>query len=57
MTITFDDDLLEQVLIEGFDARFGARPLRRRVEGKIQNNISRIIILNKGVTKPIHLFP
>lgn len=30
--ITFEDDVLELVLVQGFDARFGARPLRRCIE-------------------------
>lgn len=31
-TITYDKEVLELVLIEGFDSRFGARPMRRCME-------------------------
>lgn len=31
-TITYDLEVLELALIEGFDSRFGARPMRRCIE-------------------------
>lgn len=44
MTITFSEELLEEVLIEGFDARFGARPLRRCIERMMGDAIAQILI-------------
>ncbi|MDP0495310.1 MAG: AAA family ATPase [Verrucomicrobiota bacterium JB024] len=44
MTITFDDELLEQVLIDGFDARFGARPLRRNIERLVECAITKTVL-------------
>ncbi len=32
ITITYEKEVLEHVIIEGFDSRFGARPLRRYIE-------------------------
>ena len=44
MTISFDKEVLEFVLIEGFDARFGARPLRRFIEGLIGETVVKHIL-------------
>ncbi|MBC2592844.1 ATP-dependent Clp protease ATP-binding subunit [Ruficoccus amylovorans] len=44
MTITFDEDVLEFILIEGFDSRFGARPLRRCIERLIGNMLIKKIM-------------
>jgi ATP-dependent Clp protease ATP-binding subunit ClpB len=47
IAITFEEDLLEQALIEGFDARFGARPLRGCIERTIETHIVNTILSKK----------
>ena len=46
-TIRFDEKVLEFVLIEGFDARFGARPLRRCIERLIGDALVKEIMQMK----------
>jgi ATP-dependent Clp protease ATP-binding subunit ClpB len=46
-TIQFDEKVLEFVLIEGFDARFGARPLRRCIERLIGDALVKEIMQMK----------
>lgn len=44
--ITFDQSVLELVLIEGFDARFGARPLRRCIERLVGDALVEQLLLD-----------
>ncbi|OSS41338.1 ClpB protein [Desulfurella amilsii] len=48
--INFSDSLLEKISQEGFDQIYGARPLRRFIQNKIENIIAKKI-LNSEITK------
>ena len=42
--ITFDDSVTRQVATVGFDATYGARPLRREIQNSIEDLISERIL-------------
>ncbi|MBO5726119.1 MAG: ATP-dependent Clp protease ATP-binding subunit, partial [Clostridia bacterium] len=42
--ITFDTSVIEQVAENGFDATYGARPLRREIQNSIEDLISERIL-------------
>src|SRR6185312_12553613 len=44
LTLVADNDVLDQLAREGYDPVYGARPLRRLIEHKIQNPIARQIL-------------
>jgi len=46
--ISFTDDVKELLRQEGFDPRFGARPLKRTVERLVANPLARILISEPG---------
>jgi len=52
-TITYDEEVLEFILIEGFNSRFGARPLRRFIEHTVGNFMAENILKKQYTTKPI----
>ena len=37
ITVTFDDDVAELLAREGFDPVYGARPLRRAIQSKLED--------------------
>ena len=50
LTIKVDDKAIELLIFEGYDPRFGARPLKRVVENRLQNKLAQLII--KGEVTP-----
>ncbi|MGL4951322.1 MAG: ATP-dependent Clp protease ATP-binding subunit [Mycoplasma sp.] len=44
--IQFSDNLKKQILKAGFDAQFGARPLKRYIQNHIENKLASLIIAN-----------
>ncbi|MGL4951921.1 MAG: ATP-dependent Clp protease ATP-binding subunit [Mycoplasma sp.] len=44
--IQFSDNLKKQILSAGFDAQFGARPLKRYIQNNIENKLANLIISN-----------
>jgi len=52
ITLTFDDSAKEVLIERGYDAKYGARPMRRTIERLIENPISELIgnsVLQRGV--------
>ncbi len=47
MGITMTDEAMEQIVQEGFDPIYGARPLRRAIQLSLENPISELIIAQK----------
>jgi ATP-dependent Clp protease ATP-binding subunit ClpC len=48
--VEFTDEAVEFLAEEGFDAEFGARPLRRTIQRRVDNELSRMIL--NGPLKP-----
>lgn len=46
MELSFTDEVIERIVKEGYDPRYGARPLRRTVETMIEDNLSNLILEN-----------
>jgi ATP-dependent Clp protease ATP-binding subunit ClpC len=44
ITLTFDDSANEILIEKGYDAKYGARPMRRTIERLIENPISELIL-------------
>ena len=44
LTLEITDDLAAQIAKSGFDAQFGARPIRRLIADKLEDGIAKIII-------------
>ncbi len=44
ITLTFDNSANEVLIEKGYDARYGARPMRRTIERLIENPISELIL-------------
>lgn len=55
INITFDPGITEAVAAEGFDSRYGARPLRRTIEKKLSDLISSEILSGKIQTSKKYL--
>jgi ATP-dependent Clp protease ATP-binding subunit ClpC len=47
ITLTFDNSANEVLIKKGYDARYGARPMRRTIERLIENPISELILSGK----------
>jgi len=50
LTIHVDEKAIELLIFEGYDPRYGARPLKRVVENRLQNKLAQLII--KGEIPP-----
>ena len=50
LTIKVDEKAIELLIFEGYDPRYGARPLKRVVENRLQNKLAQLII--KGDVPP-----
>jgi ATP-dependent Clp protease ATP-binding subunit ClpB len=50
LTIKVDDKAIDLLIFEGYDPRYGARPLKRVVENRLQNRLAQLII--KGDVPP-----
>jgi ATP-dependent Clp protease ATP-binding subunit ClpC len=51
ITIELDDEAIEELIKAGYDPAFGARPLRRALQDKVENLIAKLLLsgkLNKG---------
>ncbi len=44
ITLTFDDSANEILIEKGYDAKYGARPMRRTIERLIENPVSELIL-------------
>ena len=56
--ISFTDDVVSFIAKEGFDVLYGARPLRRAIQSKIEDMLSDEMLLNnlkKGDAKTVCL--
>jgi ATP-dependent Clp protease ATP-binding subunit ClpC len=42
--VEFTDEAVELVAAEGFDPEFGARPLRRTIQRRVDNELSRMVL-------------
>ena len=55
ITVKFDEAIFEKIAKEGYDPKYGARPLRRVIQTKILNPLADAIVLNEikenGVVK------
>src|SRR5699024_5422084 len=49
ITISITDEAKEQIVKEGYDPRFGARPLRRVIQDTIENQLTDLILENEEV--------
>ena len=47
--VEFDDSVIELVADEGFDPEFGARPMKRIIQQKVENELSKLLL--KGEIK------
>lgn len=47
ITIEFSDNAISQLAEDGFDKAYGARPLRRTIQSKIEDPLSEMILENK----------
>ena len=56
VTLSWDDSLIDYLVKEAYSVTYGARNLRRTIQKKVEDEIARFIIDNRGrVTKNIHL--
>ncbi len=49
LTLQFGQPLVEHLVAEGFDPRYGARPLQRTIEQQVVSRLSRFLIENRNV--------
>ena len=42
--VEFTDEAVELIAEEGFDPEFGARPLRRTIQRRVDNELSRMVL-------------
>lgn len=54
MTITISDEAKQQLVKLGYDTRFGARPLRRVIQDKIEDPLTDLILEGEDITS-IHV--
>ena len=47
MTLRYDDDVIQLLATEGYDANYGARPLRRTIQRTVEDALSEEIIAGK----------
>ena len=47
MTLVYDDEVVKYLATEGYDAKFGARPLRRTIQRLVEDALSEEIIAGK----------
>lgn len=47
ITVAFDDSVVNKIADEGFDPVYGARPLRRAIQSKLEDKLSEEILENK----------
>lgn len=47
ITLTFSDDVVAKISKEGYDAQFGARPLRRYIQDNIEDAIAKLKLADK----------
>ncbi|WP_080873788.1 ATP-dependent Clp protease ATP-binding subunit [Oceanobacillus timonensis] len=50
ITITISDEAKERLVELGYDARFGARPLRRVIQDKVEDQLTDLILEGEDVT-------
>ena len=50
ITLSFTDEAIDELAKEGFDKIYGARPLRRAIQSKIEDGLSELI-LDKTITE------
>lgn len=50
ITLSFTDEAIDELAKEGFDKIYGARPLRRAIQSKIEDRLSELI-LDKTITE------
>ncbi len=55
ITVTFSDDVVAMISDEGFDPIYGARPLRRAIQSKIEDKLSEDILDGKVVSGKTYL--
>ena len=54
ISLTFDKTALEQIAKQGFDDRYGARPIRRAIQTEIEDTLTDLILNDKNITeKPL----
>src|SRR3954447_11352900 len=44
--VSFSDEAVQLLAREGFDPEFGARPLRRTIQRRVENELSRLVLSN-----------
>ncbi len=47
MVLAVDDDVVEDLAKAGFDPQFGARPMRRTIQDRVENQIAELILAKK----------
>ena len=47
ISISWTNEVLEFISIEGFDQEFGARPIKRAIKDFVENEISEMILQDK----------
>ncbi len=47
MNVTFDDSAIDQLAKEGFDPAYGARPIRREIQTKVEDQLAEAILYGK----------
>jgi ATP-dependent Clp protease ATP-binding subunit ClpA len=48
-TITYDDTLIEYLAKVGFDESYGARPLKRAIQDKVEDLLSEEVLIGKMI--------
>lgn len=51
LTLEFDDGLVEFIIEDGFDRRYGARPLQRAIERHVVAALAKYLLDHKGLKK------
>ena len=51
IVLTVEDSALDEIALVGFDALYGARPLKRAIQDHIENGLSRLLLAGKVKAK------
>ena len=54
-TITYDDTLIEYLAKVGFDESYGARPLKRAIQDKVEDLLSEEVLTGKMIENKTYI--
>lgn len=56
ITVEFSEELIDWLTVKGFDAQYGARPLKRLIQKELENKIAILLLSgNLDVSKPFRI--